>query len=338
MRALRRLVQASLVVTCAALAPSLGTPLTAVGGGVPSEEGYLPGADGARLFYRKFGHGPDVVIFLHGGPGLNMADGGPAMEPLADRHTLIMYDQRGGGRSTAAEPPDQVTAAADVRDLEAVRRYFGVKQVAIVGNSWGAGLAILYATAHPEHVTRLVLLSPMPPTQIPYAIARGAHLDSLMSDADRRRLRTIAQAWDSTPDSALPAVCRDLLGIVFKPYVLDSTHWQRRRGDVCDMPATAIRNWPTLGAATTRSLGNPFDLRPTMARIRVPALVIDGQESNLPLDATRVWAAAIPEALLLLVPHSGHAVFLDQPDAMIKAIEVFLGGAWPTGAVAGGGQ
>jgi len=63
----------------------------------PVEQGYFTGADGIRLFYRKLGIGHDLVVFLHGGPGLSICDVGYSMRPLADDHTLITYDQRGGG-------------------------------------------------------------------------------------------------------------------------------------------------------------------------------------------------------------------------------------------------
>ena len=51
----------------------------------PVEQGYFTGADGVRLFYRKLGAAHDFVVFLHGGPGLSMGDGGYAMRPLRSR-------------------------------------------------------------------------------------------------------------------------------------------------------------------------------------------------------------------------------------------------------------
>src|SRR5215207_10097502 len=64
----------------------------------PTTEGYFTGADGVRLFYRRFGHGKSVVVLIHGGPGGDMSNGWE-MQPLARGRTLILYDQRGGGRS-----------------------------------------------------------------------------------------------------------------------------------------------------------------------------------------------------------------------------------------------
>jgi hypothetical protein len=90
---------------------------------VSTEEGSFTAADQVHIFYRKLGAEHDFVVFLHGGPRLSMGDGGYAMRPLAEQHTLILYDQR-GGRSDLIKDPKLPTADADVRDLEALRLHF----------------------------------------------------------------------------------------------------------------------------------------------------------------------------------------------------------------------
>src|SRR5688500_6912018 len=82
-------------------------------------EGYFPAADGVRLFYRTAGKGKKVVVLLHGGPGSSMNGVFPDLEPLAKNYTVLMYDQRGGGRSELIKDPNLLTAAHHVRDLEA---------------------------------------------------------------------------------------------------------------------------------------------------------------------------------------------------------------------------
>ena len=66
--------------------------------GAHPTEGRVPG-DGAALFYRMVGTGPDVLVMIHGGPGMDMGYMVPDFGPLAERHRLLFYDQRGGGRS-----------------------------------------------------------------------------------------------------------------------------------------------------------------------------------------------------------------------------------------------
>jgi proline iminopeptidase len=91
----------------------------------------------------------------------------------------------------------------------------------------------------------------------------------------------------------------------------------------CDIPPAAFRNRPVVEAATLASLGD-WDFRPRLAGIRAPVLVMEGADSNVPLDATRAWVAALPNARLLLVPDAGHEFFVDQPAAFREAAESFI--------------
>lgn len=292
------------------------------------EQGYLTAKDGVRLFYRKLGQGPDFVIFLHGGPGLSMHDGGFSMDPLAANHTLIMYDQRGGGRSELVKEKALLTAADDVRDLEAVREHFGIKTMMLIGLSWGSGLAALYADAHPDRVSRIVFLDPMPIALTPFARERSEKIASIFTPADATRLKELEQQEKTASDDELLSICREEDQLSFKPYLFDLASYDRNRGDACDDPPAAIRNISFVSNSVVSSLGD-FDLRPLLARLRVPVLVIEGEKTNVPLDSTREWAGATPGARLLLLPNAGHATFIDQPEALIRNLQIFLGGRWP---------
>ena len=100
-------------------------------------------------------------MVLHGGPGAHHDYLLPGFDSLATGRTLIYYDQRGGGRSPV--PRDvPVGWREQVADLEALRQVWGLERLSIAGYSWGALLALLYATEHPGRVSRLALVSPAP--------------------------------------------------------------------------------------------------------------------------------------------------------------------------------
>jgi pimeloyl-ACP methyl ester carboxylesterase len=106
----------------------------------------------------------------------------------------------------------------------------------------------------------------------------------------------------------------------------------RKRGDYCNVPADGMRNRGVTARHTMRSLGE-WDFRPLMRRLTMPALVIEGAESPVPLEQVRVWARELPNARLLLVPRSGHAYqSVERPDIFFPAVERFLRGDWPDGA------
>ena len=65
----------------------------------PARQGYVTTSDSARLFYRVVGRGPDTLIAIHGGPGVDLESIAEDFAPLGERHVVIFYDQRGTGRS-----------------------------------------------------------------------------------------------------------------------------------------------------------------------------------------------------------------------------------------------
>lgn len=96
------------------------------------------------------------VVFLHGGPG---AGSTPKHRRFFDpgAYRIIVYDQRGAGRSTPLGELHDNTTPHLVADLETLRRHLDVKRWIIFGGSWGSTLAIAYAEAHPERCLALIL-------------------------------------------------------------------------------------------------------------------------------------------------------------------------------------
>ena len=96
------------------------------------------------------------VVFLHGGPG-----GGtdPRMRRFFNprRYRIVLYDQRGCGRSTPHASLEQNTTWDLVEDIEKLREHLGIERWQVFGGSWGSTLALAYAQKHPGRVSELVL-------------------------------------------------------------------------------------------------------------------------------------------------------------------------------------
>ncbi len=123
----------------------------------PRETGHLEVGDGHRLYWELSGT-PDgkPVVFLHGGPG---GGSSPAHRRQFDpaRYNILVFDQRGAGKSTPYASLEANTTWHLVEDIETLRAHFGVDQWMVFGGSWGSTLALAYAETHPERVTELVL-------------------------------------------------------------------------------------------------------------------------------------------------------------------------------------
>lgn len=96
------------------------------------------------------------TVFLHGGPGAGLSYACLNSFDLS-RHDLVLFDQRGAGRSTPSAELDGNTTALLIEDLERIRTHFGFDSWMVAGGSWGSCLALAYAQAHPERVLALRL-------------------------------------------------------------------------------------------------------------------------------------------------------------------------------------
>jgi proline iminopeptidase len=123
----------------------------------PYDSGFLAVDDRHRLFYEQCGN-PEgkPVVLLHGGPG---AGCGARMRRFHDpaRYRIVLFDQRGSGRSTPHADLVDNTTWDLVADIEKLRRHLGIERWQVFGGSWGSTLALAYAEAHPGQVSELVL-------------------------------------------------------------------------------------------------------------------------------------------------------------------------------------
>lgn len=124
----------------------------------PLRKGYLAVSQRHRLYYEVRGTEQGIpVIVLHGGPG---GRAGPGMARFFDpkRFKVVLFDQRGAGRSLPKAEWRENSTPLLVEDIEKIRKETGVTGKAILfGGSWGTTLALAYAEAHPYHVGGLVL-------------------------------------------------------------------------------------------------------------------------------------------------------------------------------------
>lgn len=162
---------------------------------IPSyNSGMLPVSDLHTLYFEESGNpNGKPVVFLHGGPG-----GGtnPRCRRFFDPavYRIVLFDQRGCGRSTPhAELTDNTTWDL-VADIERVREYLGIDRWQVFGGSWGSTLALAYAQSHPDRVTELVLrgIFMLRRSELEWFYQKGC--DALFPDAWEHFLAAIPQA------------------------------------------------------------------------------------------------------------------------------------------------
>ena len=264
---------------------------------------------GVALFERRVGSGPATVV-LHGGPGAHHDYLLPGFDALATGRTLIYYDQRGGGRSAV---PREVPVGwrEQVADLEALREVWGLERLTLAGYSWGGLLSLLYATEHPDRVERLALVSPAPAW-----FAARAEFERRFS------ARAMAPALQEERAALRASGLRER----------DPDAYQRRvfalsvAGDFHD-PAKAAGLTPFRVTGRTQqevwdSLGD-YDLRPALANLRLPAIVLHGDDDPIPVASARSIADALGAPFHLL-PRCGHVPYVEAFEEFRRLLDGFL--------------
>ncbi|MER7248573.1 alpha/beta hydrolase [Kribbella sp. NPDC000426] len=248
---------------------------------------YLITDDGCRLWTHVAGHGPRIVL-VHGGPGW-----WDVFHDLSlPGFTLHRWDQRGCGRSDRRGP---YTLARSVADLATV---CGPDPCIVIGHSWGAALALEFAQAHPEAVSRLVLVS-------------SVGLDGPPADYRPKVAERLAETAEADPWIAQISVnLADRTTAVDLSWKLNTPRFEPNQP--C---ADALR--AELSALPNRASA--------CARVTAPTLLIHGAADLRPPPVTDTLLNSLPNAQRVVLDAVGHYPWLEAPTPFEKAVRDFLG-------------
>lgn len=123
----------------------------------PYQQGMLPLDARHTLYWEQSGNSSGVpVLFLHGGPGAGSTPGHRRFFDPA-HYRIIIFDQRGAGRSTPLGEIQDNTTPHLIQDIETLRQHLGIEKWLIFGGSWGSTLALAYGEAHPARCLGFIL-------------------------------------------------------------------------------------------------------------------------------------------------------------------------------------
>ena len=204
-----------------------------------------------------------------------------------------------------------------------MRRQFGLDKVVLLGHSWGAAPAAFYARAHPGRVAAVILIGPIPARSDPWMDQFGMNLRRWMDEATSRQVAALAAARRGASDPV--AACRAYWAVFMRGYMADPNDkgmLGRVRGDVCHAPPEAIVNTGVVYSAALGSKG--WDWREQFRGTDVPVLILHGDKDPIPLASAQEWQKAFPRATLLPVAGAGHFPYIEQPQAVLRAIQPFV--------------
>jgi proline iminopeptidase len=269
----------------------------------PFDSGYLEVGGPHRLYYEQSGNPQGIpVVCLHGGPG----SGGASWHRCffdPDRFRIILYDQRGAGRSQPQACLESNTTESLLADLEMLRGRLGIERWIVFGGSWGATLALLHAQTCPGPVIGLVLRGGVEERSDPVT----AYQQRLHGDDPEVR-KTAAFAWHAWEHA-------------ITSYTLKSDD---NKVNVPD-PAILVARAAVASHYARHGyfLGNDGALVDVEQLHKVPGVIVHGRcDLVCPLESAVTLHQAWPNSELVVRDHSGHpAVEPAIQDALICAME-----------------
>ncbi len=273
------------------------------------------------LYWCTYGPaGAPRALVLHGGPGAHHDYLLPQMLEItraAGGRELLFYDQRGGGRSKTNQR-DAITWQTQVADVAAVIREFRLEGAPIVGYSWGALLAMLFAaeasrdSSLPSHGS-LVLIDPAPVTR--------QYRNAFESEFARRQNATeVVRLREDLASSGLRE--RDPEAYRQRNFELSVAGYFADPHLARDL--TPFRVTSRVQQSVWDSLGD-FDLVADgrLASIGAPTLIVHGRQDPIPLASSEAAARAM-KAKLVAIDDCGHVPYVEQPASLFAAIDSFL--------------
>jgi len=281
--------------------------------------------NGVRLFFdvegaRLVPDGPvmrekPTLLLLHGGPGFDHSIYRPAYSALADIAQVIFLDHRGNGRSQDG-PSEAWNLAQWGDDVRAFCDVLGIVNPIVLGASFGGMVALAYATRHPAHPSKLVLIST--------EAAGGTHRDRRVELFERfggpevgalarRRFLEVQGHIDQT---SLDAWRR----LAFPLYTRTPRDPDMARRAVS---RSEVQRWFTKPGGESHT----FNMFPDLCRIQCPTLVLGGEDDPmLPIECQADLAAALPAHLVRFERFAdcGHAVVPDAPERAMAVIRGFI--------------
>lgn len=288
----------------------------------PYRTGYLPVGSGHSIYFEESGNpNGKPVVFLHGGPG-----GGTSPKQRRffnpERYRIVLFDQRGCGKSRPHASLVDNTTWHLVQDIEILREHLGIARWQVFGGSWGSTLALAYAEKHPNHVTELVLrgiflvrrwelewfyqsgtsllfpeawekyeaLIP-PPERDDFIAAYHRRLTSA-DPAVQKAAARVWSVWEASTSHLLP----------------DEEYIRSCAGDEFSLAFARIEShYFVNGGFLTRE----NQLIEDVHKIRhLPAVIVQGRYDVVcPMQSAYELAKAWPEARFAIVPDAGHSAY-----------------------------
>ncbi|GMN11592.1 alpha/beta hydrolase [Croceitalea sp. MTPC9] len=277
-----------------------------------------------QIYVREFGTGNDTIILLHGGWGAEHSGMIDMVKGLEKEYKFFAYEQRGSLRSPF--PDSLITYDHHIEDVELLRKELGLQKLTLLGHSMGSVLASAYAKKYPEHVEKLVLVSP-------------AFLKNPVPDKEIELLQNSQKAYESfATNKRLDNELKHQNLLREQPKLSSKEATIRNRINFAHMMLYDIDKWNKLNNGRALYKGNIYGLTESTYPEEGWNFIEDFKEQSYPVSVIigdhdrfdmgnhifKKWTAEIPRANFVSIKNAGHLLWIDQPEILTTTLRKHL--------------
>jgi len=257
--------------------------------------------DGLKMYYELHGSGDPLVLIA--GLASDSQSWAPILPALAERFQVVVFDNRGAGRTEPMDAPLNITQMAD--DVTALLDTLNIPQAHLLGHSMGGMIALECAARRPDRIRKLILAS---------TTAKPAERDCVL-------LRN----WAASQHHGMPP--RLWFENLFF-WIFPERFFQHPADVQAALDFSVNYPWPQTPDAFERQVETiaAFDIRDRLKSIHIPTLALHGERDMLfPPERVLPELTAISGLKMTIIPGAAHAIALDAPELFVRAVCSFLG-------------
>ena len=285
---------------------------------MPDERSGFVEVLGFKLFYRSFGGGDNVLLCLHGGPGVPHYYLLPLAKLANDGFRVVFYDQLGVGSSEKPDDLSLFNIERGAEEVEEVRRALDLGEINLLGSSYGGALALQYALKFQKHIKKMIIASGL--SSVSETVAEMQRLKTFLPIETQEVLKKYEAKSAFLHPEYLKAV-----ETYYHNFLCRLPKWPEevvRALNELSVPVYFTQNGPN--EFTIIGTWKGWDITARLPEINVPTLVTVGKYDEITPKIAETIHRGIRGSELRVFENSAHLTMWDEEDKFLQAVKEFL--------------
>jgi len=273
---------------------------------------------GFKLFYRSFGAGDNVLLCLHGGPGIPHYYLLPLAKLANDSFRIVFYDQLGVGSSDKPNDLSLFNIERGAEEVEGVRQALDLGEINLLGSSYGGALALQYALKYQKHIKKLIIASGL--SSVSETVSEMERLKTLLPEETQE----VMKKYESKSAFLHPEYIK-AVNTYYHNFLCRLPEWPEdvvRALNELSVPVYFTQNGPN--EFTIIGTWKGWDITARLPEIKVPTLVTVGKYDEVTPKVAETIHRGIARSRLRIFENSAHLTMWDEEEKYLQVVKEFL--------------